>query len=58
MIPKHEDTEPCSPSERLLSEILSDSIAGFISLSDVVVVWTDEDGTTRARRATEVFAPK
>lgn len=56
MTPKLEKIEPTRllPSERLLREILADSVAGRISLSDVVVVWTDEDGTTRARRAEEM----
>jgi len=57
MTAKLEAIEPTRllPSERLLREILADSVAGRISLSDVVVVWTEADGTTRARRAAEVF---
>ncbi len=42
-----------APSERLLREILADSVAGRISLSDVVVAWTEADGSTHARRAGE-----
>lgn len=50
---KQIEPTPLMPSERLLREILADSVAERISLSDVVVVWSDEDGMTHARRAGE-----
>ena len=40
-----------TPSERLLRDVLNASVAGDVGISDVIVIWTDEDGRQWMRSA-------